>query len=599
MYPPSIPSEQEKLLAKVTANQAKVERWAEHAPMNYQHKYDLVEAETARVLGQKWEAAEYYEKAIIGARENEYLQEEALAYELAARFYLAQGMEKVAQTYLQEASYGYQRWGAMAKVQHLQRQYPQFLTKPGSTRSASLLYTQMATFTVSPTTSQSTGTQELDVHSIVKASQILSEEIVLPRLLEKMMHIVIENAGAELGLLLLPKANQWFIEAEGQVGQTQVTVLHSVPIDDNRRVSSAMISYVARTQQPLVLEAASQSGHFTHDPHVIQSQVKSVLMVPLKHQGLLTGIVYLENNLTPGAFTPDRIEVLNLISSQLAISIENALLYANLEQKVAERTQALSQALAHLKATQTQLIESEKMASLGGLVAGVAHEINTPIGIGVTAASTLANQTQNAATAYHNKQLKGSALTAYFDTALRSSQLILNNLERVSELVQSFKQVAVDQTHLDRRRFAVKKYLQDTLLNLKPYLKQAAHQVQVTGDEQCEMNSYPGALAQIVTNLVMNSLRHAYPDGKAGTLRFDLTKESDHLIIEYSDDGCGIPSEHLGKIFEPFFTTARAKGGTGLGLHIVYNLVTQKLQGTIQVHSEVGVGTTFVLQLPL
>jgi signal transduction histidine kinase len=270
-----------------------------------------------------------------------------------------------------------------------------------------------------------------------------------------------------------------------------------------------------------------------------------------------------------------------------------------LEQKVAERTAELSQALAHLKATQAQLIESEKMASLGGLVAGVAHEINTPIGIGVTAASTLATQTENAATAYNNKQLKGSALTAYFDTALRSSRLILHNLERVSELVQSFKQVAVDQTHLNRRRFVVNKYLQDTLLNLKPHLKQASHQILVHGEEDLELNSYPGALAQIVTNLVMNSLRHAYPDGKAGTLRFDLTKESDRLIIEYGDDGCGIPPEHLGKIFEPFFTTARAQGGTGLGLHIVYNLVTQKLQGTIHVHSEVGVGTRFVLSLPL
>jgi predicted ATPase/signal transduction histidine kinase len=588
-------SRQTEILQQVASNQGKMKLWAHHAPMNCQHKYDLVEAETARVLGNSWQAIQFYEKAIAGARQNEYLQEEALAYELAARFYLAQGMEKVAQTYLQEASHGYQRWGATAKVQHLQTQYPQFLARNSSVTPSSLLNTRMATTSVS----HSTGTSDLDVHSIIKASQILSEEIVLPRLLEKMMHIVIENAGAELGFLLLPKSTQWVIEAEGRVGQTQVTVLHSLAIEDNRWVSAAMIAYVSRTQQPLVLEAASHRGLFTRDPHVIQSQVNSVLVLPLKHQGVLTGIVYLENNLTTGAFTPDRLEVLNLISSQLAISIENALLYANLEQKVAERTQALSQALEHLKATQTQLIESEKMASLGGLVAGVAHEINTPIGIGVTAASTLATQTANAATAYHNKQLKGSALTAYFDTALRGSQLILNNLERVSELVQSFKQVAVDQTHLDRRRFVVNKYLQDTLLNLKPHLKQASHQILVHGEEDLELNSYPGALAQIVTNLVMNSLRHAYPDGKAGTLRFDLTKESDRLIIEYSDDGCGIPSEHLGKIFEPFFTTARVKGGTGLGLHIVYNLVTQKLQGTIQVYSEVGVGTTFVLSLPL
>jgi signal transduction histidine kinase len=269
------------------------------------------------------------------------------------------------------------------------------------------------------------------------------------------------------------------------------------------------------------------------------------------------------------------------------------------ERESKQRAAELAQTLENLEMTQAHLIESEKMASLGGLVAGVAHEINTPIGIGVTAASTLADHTEKAVTAYESKQLKGSALTTYFDIALRSSRLILNNLDRVSELVQSFKQTAVDQTHLEQRRFAVKKYLQDTLLTLMPHLKKTSHHILVNGDEQLEINSYPGALSQVITNLIMNSLRHAYPEDKAGTLHFDITEDNHLVKIVYSDDGSGIPAQHLGKIFEPFFTTARAQGGTGLGLHIVYNLVTQKLQGTIQVQSEVGMGTTFILRLPL
>lgn len=269
------------------------------------------------------------------------------------------------------------------------------------------------------------------------------------------------------------------------------------------------------------------------------------------------------------------------------------------ERESRQRAVELAQTLENLEMTQAHLIESEKMASLGGLVAGVAHEINTPIGIGVTAASTLADHTEKAVAAYESKQLKGSALTTYFDIALRSSRLILNNLDRVSELVQSFKQTAVDQTHLEQRRFEVKKYLQDTLLTLMPHLKKTPHHILVSGDEQLEINSYPGALSQVITNLIMNSLRHAYPEDKAGTLRFDITEDNHLVKIVYSDDGCGIPAQHLGKIFEPFFTTARAQGGTGLGLHIVYNLVTQKLQGTIQVQSEIGVGTTFILRLPL
>ena len=265
---------------------------------------------------------------------------------------------------------------------------------------------------------------------------------------------------------------------------------------------------------------------------------------------------------------------------------------------LAKNTQKLSIALEHLKTTQSQLIEAEKMASLGGLVAGVAHEINTPIGICVTAASTLADRTVETVNLYNNKQLKGSALTAYFNMAETSSNLILNNLNRAAELIQSFKQVAVDQSNLDKRVFAVKKYIKDSLLNLKPHLKKTLHKVTVNGDEQIEINSYPGSFSQIVTNLVMNSINHAYPIEKAGNLSFELKLDSEYLIIKYSDDGCGIPPENLNKIFEPFFTTARMEGGTGLGLHIVFNLVTQKLHGTIRCESVLEQGTTFYIEIP-
>jgi signal transduction histidine kinase len=295
-----------------------------------------------------------------------------------------------------------------------------------------------------------------------------------------------------------------------------------------------------------------------------------------------------------GPFMREERDLINTIGIQLGRIIENK----QAEEALAKRTQELSAALDHLKTTQSKLVESEKMASLGGLVAGVAHEINTPIGICVTAASTLADRTIETATVYDNKQLKGSALKAYFNMAQSSSNLVLNNLNRAAKLIQSFKQVAVDQSNLDKRSFAVKKYIQDTLINLKPHLKKTPHQITVSGDEQISINSYPGAFSQIITNLVMNSVRHAYPVGEAGNLRFEFKLDLGRLMVEYSDDGCGIPEENREKIFEPFFTTARAQGSTGLGLHIVFNLVTQKLQGTINVQSEVGVGTTFFIEIP-
>jgi signal transduction histidine kinase len=452
---------------------------------------------------------------------------------------------------------------------------------------------------ISTSTSSQSNSTPLDLESVKKDSQTLSGEMVLSRLLEQMMHIVIENAGASIGFLLLPKQDNWFIEAQGQIDSDEVTVLQSLALEKSEQLSINIIHYVARTKKNVVLHDTTQAGNFTHDSYIVKYHPKSVLCAPLLNQGKLIGILYLENHLTTGAFTADRLETLNLLSSPLAISIENSLLYNNLEQKFAERTQELSDALKHLKTTQAQLVESEKMASLGGLVAGVAHEINTPIGIGVTAASTLADRTVETATAYGNKQLKGSTLKAYFNTAQISSNLILNNLNRAAELIQSFKQVAVDQSNLEKRSFAVKEYLKGALINLKPHLKKTPHKITVNGDEQIEINSYPGAFSQTITNLVMNSLRHAYPKGGAGNLRFELKLDSERLIVEYSDDGCGIPIENREKIFEPFFTTARAQGGTGLGLHIIFNLVTQKLQGNISVQSEVGVGTTFILNLPL
>ena len=270
------------------------------------------------------------------------------------------------------------------------------------------------------------------------------------------------------------------------------------------------------------------------------------------------------------------------------------------QEELINKNNTLIETLATLKTTQNQLIESEKMAALGSLVAGVAHEINTPIGLGVTAASTLANATKAFLEEYKGSgRLRRATLHEYLETTEKGSELLLDNLQRAAELVQSFKQVAVDQTSFSKRSFVVKEYIKRTLLSLDLLLKQTKHDVQINGDKCVTLSSYPGAFSQVVTNLVMNSIRHAYPDKRAGTLRFDILVNGTSLLIEYMDDGCGIPHEHLVKIFDPFFTTARSRGGTGLGLHIVYNLVTQKLSGTIRCESRIGSGTKFIINLPL
>jgi len=270
-----------------------------------------------------------------------------------------------------------------------------------------------------------------------------------------------------------------------------------------------------------------------------------------------------------------------------------------LEQEVAGRTRELSQTLENLRATQSQLVEAEKMAALGGLVAGVAHEINTPVGVGVTAASLLEGKTAALLQIYETGQMKRSDLEKYLDTASQSSQMLLTNLNRAAELIQSFKQVAVDQSSEERREFSIKAYLEEVLLRLRPKLKRTRHTIEINGNDSLTLDSFPGVFSQIVTNLVMNSLLHAYGPDDAGQLTFEFRQEDGRFIFEYADDGKGISEEDLSKIFDPFFTTKRGQGGSGLGLHIIYNLVTQRLEGTIRCESEIGVGTRFVIEMSI
>lgn len=267
------------------------------------------------------------------------------------------------------------------------------------------------------------------------------------------------------------------------------------------------------------------------------------------------------------------------------------------EAQLKEKAQQLEQTLRNLQQAETQLIQTEKMAALGGLVAGIAHEINTPLGIGVTATSFLMEKTIAFTERFQSGAIKRSDLEKFLNTAQRSSEMTLTNLERAVELIQSFKQVAVDQSSESRRTFNLKSYLEEILLQLSPKLKATSHTFEIQCDPGLYLNSYPGAFSQIITNLVMNTLLHAYAPNQSGQITLTFQQCEHQIVFEYEDDGQGIPPENLGKVFEPFFTTKRGQGGSGLGLHIVYNLVTQKLGGSIQCQSHPGKGTKFIITL--
>ncbi|HBB34535.1 MAG TPA: serine/threonine protein kinase, partial [Cyanobacteria bacterium UBA9273] len=345
VYRDTAASEQKPLLDKVRANQEKIQKWAHHALMNYLHKFDLVEAELHRVLGQNLEAMEYYDKAIAGAKENEYIQEEAIANELAAKFYLAWGKETIAIAYLTKAYYCYARWGAKAKVEDLEQRYPELLA-PILVQATSPKLGETISQTIVPTvtsnTSSSATSNVLDLATVLKASQALSSEINLDKLLSTLMQVVLENAGAKKGAFILEKVGQLVIEKTRVSGTKSATIIQSIPVEQSQEIPVSLINYVYRTLQTLVLDDARTENTFSADPYIINTQPKSVLCTPIIHQGKPIGILYLENNLTTKAFTTDRLEVLKILSAQAAISITNAQLYAEVTESQSRLTQFLN-----------------------------------------------------------------------------------------------------------------------------------------------------------------------------------------------------------------------------------------------------------------
>lgn len=288
----------------------------------------------------------------------------------------------------------------------------------------------------------------------------------------------------------------------------------------------------------------------------------------------------------------DRTTELNLANEEL---IKHKL---HLQELVDERTSELNESLEKLNKTKDYLIQSEKMAALGGLVAGVAHEINTPVGIGVTAASHLSGETNKFLKSYKEGEITRSALDGFLKTVTDSSEMILTNMNRAADLIHSFKQVAVDQSSDTLREFNIKEYLNEIFSSLNPKFRNTSIEVMIECADDLSIYSFPGAVSQIITNLAINSLVHGFEGLPKGEIIVSVVKENDDLKIIYSDTGKGIPEENVSKIFDPFFTTKRGFGGSGLGLHIVFNLVIQTLNGSIECHSQPDKGTTFTIMFP-
>ena len=543
-------TKESKLVKAVVKSQKKMKIWAQHAPMNYLHKWHLVEAEKCRVFGKDNEAWFHYKEAIEGALENNYVNEEALALELTAKFFLKKNDQGLAGHYMRESYSAYTRWGAVAKLKHLEKSYPQLLIEPFSLHSNLPVKTGTSFYA-----SSSTKHGKLDIASFIQASQTISSELKLDSLLDRLMRTLIENAAAQKGFLLLPKVDDpeiWIIKAFYELEQK--SALPEITLEKAEGyLPVSLIRFVIRSKEQVNLTDASESEHYHQDPYVISEKPKSVMALPLIHQGKLVGIVYLENNLAVGAFSEDRVEVLTLLSTQAAISLQNALLLSELQNKITQ-----------LEISRKRLVQIEE------------------------------NQRRDLAEHLHNR-VQGTLLTACFkiDDCIsrmldQEEESLKVDMQEVSSILETLQEKDIRQlSHMLHPSIiniclipAIESLLDDLPKNLKVELKvdQAIAELDNPKDNKLT-ESFRLTVYRIIEEALLNIRKHA----KASEVSVSLYQDTQDLVLEIIDDGCGFDE---------------AEVGPHLGLYSIDDRVSL-VKGSWKIASKPNQGTNLLAKLPL
>jgi len=597
-------------LTKIDGHISQFEKWAEHGVENFKHKLELLRAERARVDGRFTDALSHFERAIQGAAHYRVYHEEALAHELCAEFCSERGWQQTADAHWISAHRAYAYWGAKPKVEWLERRHPALFM--GTNRPQRAL--------INVTTSKSQRGSELELSSIMKAARTISGEIVLERLVTKLMRIMVENAGAQRGALLLEQNGRLMLVSEWTLGQSEEPMGQFRSLAENEtRIPTAIIQYVARTGENIVLGNATSGGLFTKDPYIVRVKPRSILCAPLVNQGRRIGVAYLENNLVEDVFTTERLEVLELLSAQAALSLQNAEAFATLEQKVRERTvqlsernQELSNALDRLEAAQEQLVMQEKLAALGTTTAGIAHEIKNPLNFINNFALSAVELTNELAAAVGNHRGNLDAdLASEFDELL---PMLRQSVQKIDEHGRRANGI-LGQMLLHARGERSSREMVDfnqLVQRSIPLGIEAIQRRDMNFEVQVDTNFDPNVenlqlAAQDVTRVIVNIITNGWyavheKRRSAGasyipTLKVTTRKTPQGVELRIRDNGTGIPKSAIKRIFEPFFTTKPTGDGTGLGLSIVHDIIVRDHGGTIDVDTKLGEFTEVVITL--
>ena len=594
-------TEEDANFAAMLANTEQMKIWVGVCAENFEHRHLLMSAEIERLRGHDERATHLYEAAIESATANEFLQNEALANELAARHLLAQGRHRAAMGYLTEAHFLFGRWGATTKARQLEDEFPKVLMgRRASGAFPSLRESPDMTDWGTISSSRTMGLEHVDLTTVIKASQAVSGELHLDRLLERLMRISIENAGAQRGVIIIVRERGPYVEAISSVDQEGVQVKLAEPLDTSNKVPRSVVQYVMRTGSSVVVDDALAHEVYSSDPYIIEHGVRSMMCLPAIKQGRCLAVLYMQNDLVSAAFQPKHVSLLTLLAGQAAVALENAVLYDTLEQKVELRTRQLADTNTELAEknqeilrAQAQLVQSEKMASLGQLVAGIAHEINNPINFissglpslrrDVNKLSDMVDDT-NRDRKYDKVTNRIERLLGAIDEGARRTAEIVTDLRSFSRLDEAeFKSANLHEA-LDATLTLLRNKLRDSVEVVKEY------------NDIPQIDCFISQLNQVFMNLMSNAIQAM--EG-SGTLTIRTAREDEsHVTVAIKDTGSGMSEEVKNKIFDPFFTTKDVGEGTGLGLSISHGII-EKHSGRFEVDSAPGKGTEFRVILPI